>query len=83
VAVNQDDFIMDQIGLSAGSDRIVATAIVAHKKSLRKSRTTWRQYLQTMARPGVGLQGTYAEVSSTSYKTLIGEVLRSRSWLPD
>ena len=82
-AINQDDFISDQLGLTTGSVRLVATAIVGHKKSLRKSRTTWRQYLEAMARPGVGLQNTYAEVSTVEFKALLADVIRLEDWLPD
>ena len=63
VAIHQDDFVLDQIDLTAGSARVIAAAIVVQKKSLRKSRTTWRQYFELMARPGVELQNTYAEIS--------------------
>ncbi len=62
--------MLDQIGLTAGSARIVATAIVAHKKSLRKSRTNWKQYFEVMEKPAVGLQKTFAEVSSGSFRSL-------------
>lgn len=82
-AVHQDDFVLDQLGLSSGSSRVVATAIVAHKKSLRRSRTTWRQYLEAMARPGVGLQNTYSEVSSAEYKKMLRDVICVGDWLPD
>ena len=81
--VHQDDFVLDQLGLTAGSSRIVATAIVAHKKSMRRSRTTWRQYLEAMALPGVGLQKSYAEVSSPEFKKLLRDVIRTGDWLPD
>jgi hypothetical protein len=83
VAIHQDDFVSDQIGLTADSARIVATAIVAHKKSLRKSRTNWKQYFEVMAKPGVGLQKTFAEVSSGSFRGLISDVLREGDWLPN
>jgi predicted nucleic acid-binding protein len=82
-AVHQDDFVLDQLGLTAGSSRIVATAIVAHKKSLHRSRTTWRQYLEAMALPGGGLQKSYTEVSSPEFKTLLRDVIRTGDWLPD
>lgn len=83
VAIHQDDFILDQLGLTAGSGRIAASAIVGHKKSLRKSRTTWRQYMETMARPGVGLPNTYAEISSQQFRELLLNVIRTGDWLPD
>lgn len=83
VAIHQDDFILDQLGLTAGSGRIVATAIVAHKKSLRKSRTTWRKYMQTMALPGVGLPNTYAEISSPQFREILLDVICTGDWLPD
>lgn len=82
-AIHQDDFVLDQIGLTANSARIVATAIVAHKKSLKKSRTNWKQYLETMAKPGVGLQKSFIEINSGSFKTLLADVLRQGDWLPD
>jgi hypothetical protein len=83
VAIHQDDFVLDQLDLTAGSARIVATAIVAHKKSLRKSRTTWRQYFDRIARPGVGLENTYAEISSSEFKALLLDVIKTGDWLPD
>lgn len=83
VAIHQDDFVLDQIGLTAGSARIIATAIVAHKKSLRKSRTIWKQYFEVMSKPGVGLQNTHAEVSSADFRRLIADVIHQGDWLPD
>lgn len=74
---------MDQIGLNSTSERIVATAIVAHKKSLRKSRTTWHRYFHTLAIPGVGLPNTFQVVSSSAYKQVLYDVLKTGDWLPD
>ena len=81
VAAQPDDFILDQLDLSKDSARLVAIAIVCHKKGMTKSRPTWKQYLQAMARPGVRLQKTYMQISSLQHKTLIADVLRKRDWL--
>jgi hypothetical protein len=75
VAIHPDDFVLDQIGRTAASARIIATAIVAYKKSLRKSRTNWKQYLEVMSKPGVGLQNAYTEVSSADFRRLIADVI--------
>jgi hypothetical protein len=83
VAAQPDDFILDQLDLSNQSARLVAIAIVRHKKSMSKSRPTWKQYLQAMARPGVRLQKTYTEISSPTYKILIADVIRKRDWLAE
>ncbi|SRR5579885_3345190 len=79
-AISQDDFVLDQIYLTTGTPQIVATAIIRHKKSLSKTRTTWRQYFDTMGKPGVGLQKTHAELMRTEFRTLIGELLRTGDW---
>lgn len=83
VAITQDDFVLDQLDLTARSARVIAAAIVAHKKSMRKSRTTWRLYFQAMARPGVGLSQTFAELSKPEFRRLLAETLRTRAWLED
>ncbi len=49
-AIHQDNFVLDQLYLFPDSSRLVAMAVVAHKKSLRKTRTTWMQYFESMSR---------------------------------
>lgn len=80
VAIHQDDFILDQIYLKGYTRRLVAIAIVRHKKSMTRSRPTWKQYLNTMALAGVGLPRTYAEVSSQTFRQLIVDVLKNGDW---
>ena len=80
VAISQDDFVLDQIYLTASTPRIVATAIIRHKKSLSKTRTTWRQYFDAMGNPGVGLRNTHAELTRKEFRALIEELLRTGDW---
>ena len=84
VPVHQDDFVLDQIGLTGSSSaRRVAIALVRHKKSLTHSRTSWCQYFESMARAGVGLQKAHAEVTSPEFKAVIADVLKSGDWMPE
>lgn len=56
VAQHPDDFIVDQINLSANSARLVAVALIRHKKTLSVSRPTWKQFFASLGKPGIGLQ---------------------------
>jgi hypothetical protein len=82
IVADQDDFIFDQLAQHSDSARLIAIAIVSHKKSMRKSRTTWQQYFKAMGRSGVGLSKTYSELSSPVFKALIADVLKTGDWLP-
>ncbi len=79
VAQHPDDFIVDQIGLKP---RTVAIAIVRHKKSLSKSRLTWKQYLHALCRPEIQLKTTHNRISQAGFKMLIADVLRMADWKP-
>ena len=84
VPVHQDDFVLDQIGLTGSSSaRLVAIALVRHKKSLTRSRTNWRQYFELMAREGVGLQKAHAELTTPEFKAQIADVLGTGDWIPE
>ncbi len=78
--VNQDDFVLDQLGLTGDSARLVAIAMVRHKKSLTRTNSTWRQYFEAMSRPGVGLKKTHAELTTVRFKVIIFDVLTSGEW---
>jgi predicted nucleic acid-binding protein len=81
--ISQDDFVLDQLELTATSKRAVAIAIVSHKKSMTKTKPTWKKYFESMARPGVGLQKTHSEVTSAEFKLLLKDVIRVGDWLLD
>lgn len=83
IAQRPDEFIIDQITLSASSARLVATALIRHKKSLSVSRPTWKQFLTSLGRPEIGLQGTFAEVTAPEFKSMIAGLLRSKTWMPE
>lgn len=76
-AQTADDFIADQIYLTSKSARLVAIALIRHKKSLTKSRPNWRQYFdQLRAR----LPQAFGLVNHASFRTLIAEALASGDW---
>ncbi len=83
VPVHQDDFVLDQLGLTGYTARLVAIAVVRHKKSLTRSRTNWSQYFEAMGLNGVGLQKTHAELTSQEFWALISSVIRSGDWIPE
>ncbi len=80
VAVHQDDFVLDQLGLTLNTQRLVAIALIRHKKSLTQTRPTWLQYFEAMVRPGVGLQNTHAALTSDDFKNEIADSLRTGDW---
>lgn len=81
--INQDDFVLDQIGLTGISAHLVAIAVVRHKKSFTRSRKNWRQYFEAMSLKGVGLRKTHAELTSPRFKAIIADVLKSGGWMPE
>lgn len=81
--INQDDFVLDQIGLTGISAHLVAIAVVRHKKSFTRSRKNWRQYFEAMSLKGVGLRKTHAELTSPRFKAIIADVLQSGGWIPE
>jgi hypothetical protein len=82
-AQHPDEFIINQITLSASSARSVAMALIRHKKSLSVSRPTWKRFLASLGRPEIGLQATFAEVTTPDFKAMIAGLLRDKSWLPE
>jgi hypothetical protein len=83
VPVHQDDFVLDQLGLTSYTARFVAIAVVRHKMSHTRTHINWRQYFESMARNGVGLQKTHAELTSPQFKAIIASVIRAGDWIPD
>ena len=83
VPVHQDDFVLDQLGLTGYTARRVAIAVVRHKKSLTRSRTNWRQYFEAMGLNGVGLKKAHAELTSPEFRALLTSVIRSGDWIPE
>ncbi len=76
-AQTADDFIADQIYLTSRSARLVAIALIRHKKSLTKSRPSWRQYLEQLR---ARLPQTFGLVNDASFRGLIAEALVSGEW---
>ena len=72
-----DDFIADQFFLTPGSARQVAIAFIRHRKSLTRSRLTWRQYFDQLRRL---LPETFNHAISAEFRNLIAEVLWSGEW---
>jgi hypothetical protein len=58
-------------------------ALIRHKKSLSVSRPTWKRFLASLGRPEIGLQATFAEVTTPDFKAMIAGLLRDKSWLPE
>ena len=76
-AQTADDFIADQIYLTSKSARLLAIALIRHKKSLTRSRPSWRQYLEKLR---ARLPHTFALVNDASFRALIAEALASGEW---
>ncbi len=76
-AQTADDFIADQIYLTSRSSRIVAIALVRHKKSLTTSRPSWRQYFEQLR---ARLPETYALVNDAAFRSIMVDVLLSGDW---
>jgi len=71
-AQTADDFIAAQVGVTAGSAREVAIALIKHKRSLTKSRLTWKEYFAEMQRK---LPHSYAEFNRTRFRSTLIEAL--------
>jgi len=67
-----DDFIAAQVGVTAGSAKEVAIALIKHKRSLTKSRPTWTRYFAELRRK---LPNSYEEFSSPQFRSTIAEAL--------
>jgi predicted nucleic acid-binding protein len=76
-AQRADDFIADQVGVSAESTDMVAVAVVRHKKSLTKSRLTWKRYFEEVRKK---LPHTYAEFNSHNFHTAVANAITSGAW---
>jgi hypothetical protein len=76
-AQTTDDFIADQIYLTSRSARLIAIALIRHKKNLTKSRPNWRQYYEQLQ---ARLPQTFAMVNDDSFRSLIAECLRNADW---
>lgn len=76
-AQTADDFIADQIYLTRRSSRLVAIALVRHKKSLTASRPNWRQYFEQLR---ARLSQTFDLVNEGTFRSMIAETLRSGDW---
>jgi hypothetical protein len=76
-AQTADDFIADQIGVSAESEKMVAISVVRHKKSLTRSRLTWKQYYAELEKK---LPHAFAEMNTPHFKSMIASVLASGEW---
>lgn len=72
-----DQFVCDQFDLDSTSGRLIALALIRHKKSLTRSRPSWTQYLQILA---ARLPDSFEIVSSGEFRQLIAEALSSREW---
>lgn len=76
-AQTADDFIADQIGVTLESKAMVAVAVVRHKKSLTRSRLTWRKYFEELARK---LPHSFAEFNTDYFKKAVADVIISEEW---
>lgn len=76
-AQTADDFIADQIYLTSRSPRLVAIALIRHKKSLTTSRPTWRQYFEQLR---ARLPETYVLVKDAAFRSIMVDVLLSGDW---
>lgn len=76
-AQTADDFIADQTGVTPESSNMVAIAVVRHKKSLTKSKLSWRRYFEELARK---LPHSFAEFNTPRFKEHVSSVLLSREW---
>ena len=76
-AQTPDDFIADQFYLTGASPRLVAIALIRHKKSLTASKPTWRQYLEQLR---ARLPQCFDLANETDFRSLIGDALRSGDW---
>ena len=68
-----DEFIAAQIGVTVGSAKEVAQAIIGHKRSLTKSRPTWQKYFAELKRK---LPVSYAEMNKPEFRSLIALSVR-------
>jgi hypothetical protein len=76
-AERADDFICDQVGLAAESTKMVAIAVVRHKKSLTKSRLTWEQYFSELTKK---LPHSFVEFDAEHFRQAITEFVQSREF---
>jgi hypothetical protein len=76
-AQTADDFIADQFYLTGRSARLVATALIRHKKSLNTSRPNWCQYFDQLR---LRLPQSFNLANETTFRSLIGDVLQSGDW---
>jgi len=76
-AQRADDFIADQVGVSAESTDMVAVAVVRHKKSLTRSRLTWKRYFEEVNKK---LPHTFTEFNSPNFRSAIAHSIASGSW---
>lgn len=76
-AQTADDFIADQVGVSAESEKMVAVSVVRHKKGMTRSRPTWKQYFAELERK---LPQAFAEMNTPHFRTTISSVLSSGEW---
>lgn len=76
-AQTADDFVADQIYLTSRSARLVAVALIRHKKSLTRSRPSWRQYFEQLH---ARLPQTFDLVTEASFKSIMAEALLSGDW---
>jgi hypothetical protein len=76
-AQTADDFIADQVGVSAESGKMVAISIVRHKKSLTRSRPTWKQYFAELQ---TKLPHAFSEMNTSHFRRVIAEVISSGEW---
>jgi hypothetical protein len=79
IAQHPDNFIVDQIEVNA---RLLAIAVVRHKKSLTKSKLTWRKYYAVLEQPKIRLPKTYKKFSMRSFRQLIADVMQQEDWKP-
>ena len=76
-AQTADDFIADQVYLTGKSPRLVAIALIRHKKGLTTSRPNWRQYFQQLK---ARLPQTYGLVNDPAFRSTMADVLLSGDW---
>ncbi|MFA7336183.1 MAG: PIN domain-containing protein [Candidatus Obscuribacterales bacterium] len=72
-----DDFIADQIGLTPESEKMVAIAVVRHKKSMTRSRLSWQRYFEELAKR---LPQSFAEFNQLHFRETVAMVLVSGEW---
>ncbi len=75
IAQSSDDFIAVQNGVTAESATQVAVALVRHRRSLTRSRLTWKQYFEQLQKK---LPNSYAEFNDRNFRLIIAGVIKRR-----